>query len=133
MSKHVSWSDVTDGVDGTYGWPNRPLDENPNDLFKDPPRASDTTANNRQQTLLLAGILNAIKALARKIDELPAKLEKQRLSEQLKLAKEERRSAEARERAALAELNVKLSEPPVMYQCDDSTLEKLAERIRHRF
>jgi len=137
--RHVTWIDIANSVvRGSFGWADQ--EGTDTEIFNALPRGNDTTVNDRQQTILLTGILKALldsvtetKGLRRAIDRLPSKMEKERLSSQLKLAKEERKAAEARERAARAEFYAKFAEPPVMYQCDLSELEDLSQSIRRRF
>jgi hypothetical protein len=134
--RHAAWVDIANSAaKGSYGWSDSI--ETDLELFNAPHRTSDTTINDRQQTILLTGILKALldsisetKGLRRAIDRLPSKMEEGRLRAQLKLAEKERRAAEARERAARAEFDAKYAEPPVVYQCDASELEQLAPRIR---
>jgi hypothetical protein len=90
---------------------------------------------------LLAALIRSVdavnasnEAVRREIARLPAKLEKQRLAEELKLATAERKAAEAREKAALAELQAKQCEPPVLYTCSNEELDHMPPHmIRRRF
>jgi hypothetical protein len=139
-TRHVSWANIADHIASSgFGW--REVDDSRSliDVFNDPP-SEDTSANSRQQTVLLLGLLSQLQALTRAtvatrraIDRLPEKLEKQRLQQQLKLAKEQRKAADARERAAKAELDAKFAEPPVMYQCDKHALDMLTNNVRRLF
>jgi len=134
MTKHVPWTDICNDLGVNFGFPAIDDDKTLVDVFNDPPRSSTAPPSDQQRTMLLFSLLHELKGLRRAIDRLPAKTEKERLKAQVGLATAERKAAEARERAALAELDAKFAEPPSMIQCDSETLDSLDVRhIRRSF